>query len=338
VPTTIEEGIRELHARIREMTLRMAKDEDDAGALWQFVKQIQMRFLPGPPDDCNLDFSNILQADLVTPCCIPRSLPFRDNYYGDIDLVYDDVNFWWRGCKQISYPGTALCTAQSAPIQYTLYGDDMTDVWTLEVAWHGTSGVGGNICPTVSKTCSDALNRTQTSNQTFLCPPDLSVWGFSGALQGFIYPVVGTTNVFCGYGQVAGCSEFLPWTLYANDSVYGAWTLAFNGVDWRGCRTVTTAAWTGADPCASVASALTLILLMDGTCQLKWPSATPGTTKCPTSGATCATTTNVTATSGALTINDCDPFDATVTVSGATWKAFGDAAATGVTIDFSATP
>lgn len=327
--TQVEAAVRELLARLKDFERQMSKDEDDAGALLQAVKLVQMRFIPSGLD-CTMDFPSIC-------ACIPFTLPLRDTYYGDTNLTYDPANFWWRGCKQISYPGTSLCGAQSAPIRYTLYGDDSTSTWVLEIAWHGTTNISGNVCPTAGKVCVDTLNRTRALNSTFHCPPALSLWTSTGGLQGQIHPTGINPNLFIGYPQISGCSEYFPWTLYANDSVYGSWTLEFDGVNWVGCRTLTTAAWTGASPCAATATAVTLVLNPDGRIQVKWTSAAPGTTKCPSAGATCASTTNVTADTGAgaITINACDPFDATVTVSGATWKIFGDA---GATITFSETP
>jgi hypothetical protein len=301
--------------------------EKRAAALEQNLWQSWGNIDGAAVSDCTTDFASICP-------CVPLTLPLRDTYYGDTTLTYDPVNFWWTGCEQISYPGTVLCSARSAPIRYTLFGDDTDDSWVLTVTWHGSGG--GTNCPSASKTCSDTLNQTQTDNSDFLCPPDLTLWNFTGGTQGSIYPTGINPTLMVGYPTITGCStQHFPWTLYALDSVYGSWTLEFNGVFWSQCRSITTSAWTGAGACASVTTAVTLRLLTDGTCQVLYRSAAPAGDQCPQNGVACSTAPNVTKTSGSLTFNDCDPLDATVTVSGSTWKVFGDAAATGVTIDFS---
>lgn len=45
----------------------------------------------------------------------------HDSKYGVFTLNWDSTNSWFTGCKNVSYPGGAGCSASSASFQYYMY-------------------------------------------------------------------------------------------------------------------------------------------------------------------------------------------------------------------------
>lgn len=138
----------------------------------------------------------------------------------------------------------------------------------------------------------------------------------------------------------AGCTGVtVPTTLYARDAVYGAITLTYDGSSlWTACKSVNFPGY--GSSCGAVAGvAVHYDLLKTGTFRMRWASSAPSTTLCP-AASTCATSPNVTAQqTSSVVVDSCVPFRAHVLAGiGGGFVIFGNAANSGVRVDFSASP
>jgi hypothetical protein len=101
---------------------------------------------PPPAAPCTPDFANVCP-------CIPTTLTVTDSLTGTTTITYDSTNLWWIGCKIYSRPSNATCTARNIPVWFQLYGQTDTSNWQMYCRWFAPNN--GNVCPTLSKTCSD---------------------------------------------------------------------------------------------------------------------------------------------------------------------------------------
>jgi hypothetical protein len=184
--------ISDLEARLIRAERQAYEHQDSLRKLKDDADQVGQWILTTTPGSGEGN-ANCVTIYPVVNSCIPFTLTLHDSYYGDCTLTWDGMANW-VGCKMVSYPGTVLCAARSCPIFYVLFGDAGTNVWTLQVGFHGTSDRSGNVCPTAGKTCSDSPNRVRNASSTF-SDPGTSSWSFLGGAQGQIYPTgVSPTN------------------------------------------------------------------------------------------------------------------------------------------------
>ncbi len=283
----------------------------------------------GPPPDGVTAFPNVCPL-------IPFNLPITDGFYGDLTLSWDGTSAW-RGCRLVNYPGSSQCApVVGVPVFYTLFGDNTTSSWVLQVAWT-SSNTGGAACPT-SGSCSNTPNSSAQVTATFHCPLAGSSWGFAGAAQGSIYPQGAFPEVSVNTNFLPCSNTLLPDTLYARDSVYGSITLSRSGPNWIGCKSVNFPGYGACPPVAG--AAVWYILSSSGHFTMQWKSSTPNTSQCPVASS-CSDTPNVIASqSSTVTVNSCFPsFSASQSVgAGGGFIIYGNAALNGVTIDFSDQP
>lgn len=117
---------------------------------------------------------------------LPLVMPLTDSVYGSFSLVWDEPTLSWTGCKLVSYGGNLACApASSTPIHFTLFGDDTTNAWSLEIQW-----VSVATCPKDGATCGDTTNQSFVDTVTFNCHGS-TTWGRPA---GNIYPTGTTPN------------------------------------------------------------------------------------------------------------------------------------------------
>lgn len=109
---------------------------------------------------------------------IPFVLTMHDSIYGDFTLNWDSVSKW-TGCKMVSWPGNLVCGAGGmTPVTFTLFGDNTTASWVLQVSWCSHVVGPGNRCPSFTATCSTTPDQIFGDTRTFNCH-GTSTWGRS---------------------------------------------------------------------------------------------------------------------------------------------------------------